>query len=91
MADNRLGRDAKVAYITEIVKVIFEAFEAIVDACTERNLISIAPSKNLTDTFSGQTTEQRTGKLIQSILSSVEFEFISSIDYYNSLINMFLL
>ena len=75
MADKRLGRDAKAAiraHITDLGKVISQAFESIVGACAEKNLIPTALSKNLTDTFSGQTTDQRAGKLIGSIQSSVE-------------------
>ena len=77
MADKRLGRNAKAAiqaYITDLEKVISEAFAAIVGGCAEKKLIPIALSNNLTDTFSGQTLQQRAGKLVQSILSFVELD-----------------
>ena len=75
MADKRLGRDAKAAIrdnITDLVKVISQALVTIVVACAEKNLIPTALSNNLTDTFNSQTTEQRAGKLIGSVQSSVE-------------------
>ena len=75
MADKRLGRDAKAAiraHITDLGKVISEALVTIVGACAQNNLIPTALSNNLTDTFNSQTTEQRAGKLIGSIQSSVE-------------------
>ena len=84
MADERLGRDAKAAIranITDLGKVISEALVTIVGACAEKNLISTALSNSLTDTFSSQTTEQRTGKLIQSIQSSVEL-FPNNLDTF---------
>ena len=84
MADKRLGRDAKAAIranITDLGKVISEALVTIVGACAENNLIPTPLSNNLTDTFSGQTTEQRAGKLIQSIQSSVEL-FPNNLDTF---------
>ena len=84
MADKRLGRDAKTAiraYITDLGKVISQALVAIVGACAEKNLIPTSLSNNLTDTFNSQTTEQRAGKLIQSIQSSVEL-FPNTLDTF---------
>ena len=84
MADKRLGRDAKAAIrdnITDLVKVISQALVTIVGACAQKNLIPTALSKTLTDTFSGETTEQRAGKLIGSIQSSVEL-FPNTLDTF---------
>ena len=84
MAYKRLGRDAKAAIhtnITDIVKVISEAFVTIVGPYAEKNLIPTALSNSLTDTFSGQTWEQRAGELIQSIQLSVEL-FPNNLDTF---------
>ena len=84
MADKRFGRDAKAAIrdnITDLGKVISQGFESIVGGCAEKNLIPTTLSKNLTDTFSGQTTDQRAGKLISSIQSSVEL-FPNTLDTF---------
>ena len=77
MADKRLGRDAETAIrdnITDLEKVISQALVAIAYGCAQRKLIAIPFLNNLTDTFSGQTTDQRAGKLISAIQSSVELD-----------------
>ena len=77
MADKRLGRTAKTAiqfYITDLEKVISEAFAPIVGGCIEKKLIPIALASNLNDNMNGQTLQQRVGRLVQSIMAFVELD-----------------